>query len=585
MASSPRHLLYRYAPLGMTLGLGIGLSIVAASLVSKWEAFNHQVRFQRQIENLTTGLQRSLNRYTDVLLSLSDYYAVADLQVDRQDFAQFVQRSLASYPGIQALEWAPVVSRSERSAFEQQMRSSEFNHFQITELAGGVLVRAGDRSRYVPVTYVEPLRGNEAALGYDLASDPVRVLAIEIAAETGEITATGRIRLVQEQRDQFGFLVFLPLYQSPAEGDRAGDVPVATERTVEGFLLGVFRVSDVVEEALRGVNTEIDFAIYDQNAKLTDQFLGVYESSRKQVMTTEKALPATSLCAAPADCVRTLTVGQRQWQIQFSPSSGFSSNPGYWSIAALILGLLLTASLVLFLSMLQAEADRTRELSQLKLHLFSMASHELRVPLSTILLSSESLEINQQELTEEQKQNNLKRIQLAAKRMSQLISDILTLSRAEAGKLDFQPELLNLESFCQQIVEEMQMSANQEIIFICSCSNTMAYLDKNLLRSLLSNLLSNAIKYSPEASSIQFNVRCHDNAATFEIIDRGIGIPKTDQPKLYEAFHRGQNVGQISGTGLGLAVVKTCVDLHQGQIAIESTEQQGTIVTVTLPLE
>jgi CHASE1-domain containing sensor protein len=106
MASSPRHLLYRYAPLGMTLGLGIGLSIVAASLVSKWEAFNHQVRFQRQIENLTTGLQRSLNRYTDVLLSLSDYYAVADLQVDRQDFAQFVQRSLASYPGIQALEWS-----------------------------------------------------------------------------------------------------------------------------------------------------------------------------------------------------------------------------------------------------------------------------------------------------------------------------------------------------------------------------------------------------------------------------------------------------------------------------------------------
>jgi hypothetical protein len=148
--------------------LGLGLSLGATWLVAQWEATRRQIQFQQQIENLSTALQRSLNRYTDVLTFLHDYYRVAAEPVSRQDFAEFVSRSLVSYPGIQALEWAPLVRAGDRAVFEAGVQAEGYPGFTITELSPtGQLQRAGERAEYVPVTYVAPFLTNEAALGYD----------------------------------------------------------------------------------------------------------------------------------------------------------------------------------------------------------------------------------------------------------------------------------------------------------------------------------------------------------------------------------------------------------------------------------
>lgn len=575
--------LHRYIPLGLTLGLGISLSVVAANFVKEGESASYQARFQRQTENLATAIQRSLNRYTDVLASLSDYYTVAQLRVEPKKFAEFVQRSLNSYPGIQALEWAPLVRRSERLSYEQQMQAAGYQNFQITELAGDdSLVRAGDRPYYIPVIYIEPLTNNEVALGYDLNSNSTRAAAIQQARDTGEVTATGRIRLVQKKQ-QFGFLVFLPVYLDASIPD---SLEQQRER-LEGFLLGVFQVSDVVEEALHGLKYDIDFALYDQSASPKEQFLGFYDATRKRV-TIERDRHQTHhsslLCPVASNCTRPLTVGQRQWLLVFSPSRNYLVEANHRAIATLLTGFLLTGSLVFFWHTLNKELERTRKLSELKLRFFSMASHELRTPLSTILLSSESLQVNCNALSEAQKRTNIQRIHLAAKHMSQQIADILTLTRAEVGKLEFSPELFDLGTFCQQLVADMQVGVSQTIILTSNCQNTRAFLDKKLLRSLLTNLLSNAIKYSPDRSSIQFTLSCDSKTATFQICDQGIGIPRKDQLRIYETFYRGSNVGSVLGTGLGLAVVKTCVELHRGQLTI-SSEGAGAIATVTLPLE
>ncbi|HEY9798299.1 MAG TPA: sensor histidine kinase, partial [Leptolyngbyaceae cyanobacterium] len=111
-----------------------------------------------------------------------------------------------------------------------------------------------------------------------------------------------------------------------------------------------------------------------------------------------------------------------------------------------------------------------------------------------------------------------------------------------------------------------------------------AYLDEKLLRQFLTNLLSNAIKYSPKGGTIQFDLVCDRDRATFCIRDQGIGIPPEDQAQLFDAFQRSSNVGTISGTGLGLTIAKKCVDIHKGQIAVESEVGVGTTFTVTLPL-
>lgn len=577
----------RYFAVGLVLGVGTLLSGIATTVVSRWEAANNQVRFQRHTEHLATALERSLNRYTDLLWSMGDLYRANPQTVNRKTFATFVERSLYSYPGIQALEWAERVPRSQRAAFEQQIRSQGYPAFQMTELAAQkTLVQASDRDEYFPVTYVEPLAENEAAFGFDLASNPVRRAAIEIARDAGQIIATGRIRLVQEQRDQFGFLVFLPVYKTGTPPNSIQE----RRHQLRGLLLGVFRISNVVEEALQDLQYNINFYIYDQSAlDPGERFLGFYNADT-QTLTSIKPqqskndIRAAGLCPLPSRCTHSISVAGRAWTVQFQPAAAYPTNLYYSEMATLLSGLLLTAMLALTLLSYQSKLRKTKEISELKLRFFSMASHELRTPLSSILLTAQSLQCNETNLSEQQ-QKSLQRIHAAAQRMTQLITDILTLTRAEVGKLEFTPEILDISLFCQQLADEMQPSLPQKVRFASNPPIVKAYLDRKLMRSLLTNLLSNASKYSPADCPIDFSLSAQASELVIRVSDQGIGIPVADLPRLYQAFYRGSNVGQTIGTGLGLAVVKTCVDLHRGSITIESRVNQGTTVTVLLPTD
>ena len=230
---------------------------------------------------------------------------------------------------------------------------------------------------------------------------------------------------------------------------------------------------------------------------------------------------------------------------------------------------------------------REQELSSLKTRFFSMASHEFRTPLSTALAAAQLLENSQISWENTEKRlRNLHRIQDSVKNMVQLLDDILTINRAETGKLAFNPKPLNLELYCHHFVEEMQLNAGTQhpISFTSQGQSTSVNLDEKLLRSILANLLSNAIKYSPQGGQINFGLEFQTTAIIVTVQDCGIGIPTIDLDRLFEPFHRGKNVRTIPGTGLGLVVVKKCVDLHQGTIEIVSTVSIGTTCLVTLPV-
>ena len=230
---------------------------------------------------------------------------------------------------------------------------------------------------------------------------------------------------------------------------------------------------------------------------------------------------------------------------------------------------------------------REKELNALKTRFFSMVSHEFRTPLSTALAAAQVLENSQHEWDNTEKRlRNLKRIQDSVKNMVQLLDDILTINRAETGKLAFNPKLLNLERYCSHFIEEMRLNAGAQhtLTFTCQGTALPVYLDEKLLRSILSNLLSNAIKYSPQGGAVQLTLTFHSEAVKISVQDQGIGISPEDQSQLFEPFHRGKNVRSIPGTGLGLVVVKKCVDLHQGTIHITSDVGKSTTCLVTLPL-
>lgn len=229
---------------------------------------------------------------------------------------------------------------------------------------------------------------------------------------------------------------------------------------------------------------------------------------------------------------------------------------------------------------------REKELSELRAKFVTMVSHEFRTPLTTIQFSAGLLQDYSSQWSMEKKLTHFVRIQLAIKRMTELLEDILVIGKIEANTLQFQPVSLNLELFCRQLVEEQQLNdSNQHpIALIVEGGNTDAQMDEKLLRQMLGNLISNALKYSTAGTSVDLHLKCQNGEVVFQIKDRGIGIPQADQERILETFYRATNVGTISGTGLGLAIVKRAVELHSGNLAINSQEGTGTTFTITLPL-
>lgn len=230
---------------------------------------------------------------------------------------------------------------------------------------------------------------------------------------------------------------------------------------------------------------------------------------------------------------------------------------------------------------------REKELSDLKTRFISMASHEFRTPLTTILASAETLERYAHKFTPEKQQTVLKRIQTSVHHVIGLLNDVLTVGKAEAGKLSCTLAPIDLHQFCRDLVEEAQfaqVSTASPIELIATGDQFQVLADEKLLRHILLNLISNAVKYSPDHTPVTFAVTCGDGESIFQVSDRGIGIPPADQAQLFGAFHRADNVGNISGTGLGLVIAKRAAEAHQGLISFVSEVGLGTTFTVVLPL-
>ncbi|BAT56369.1 PAS/PAC sensor hybrid histidine kinase [Nostoc sp. NIES-3756] len=238
--------------------------------------------------------------------------------------------------------------------------------------------------------------------------------------------------------------------------------------------------------------------------------------------------------------------------------------------------------------LLEQALQKERELNNLKSLFISTVSHEFRNPLSVIQTAIELIELHGVNLTETKRNTYIKRIKGAVQSMKLLMEDVLFIGKSEAGRLECQPALLNLQEFCQELIEDFTTVeiSGHEIIFTCHGDTTDAYMDERLLHYTLINLLSNAIKYSPQNETIRLELNCDQTqgVAIFRIQDEGIGIPEADQAHLFESFYRASNSHSIQGTGLGLVIVKRCVDAHNGQISFTSQEGVGTTFTITLPL-
>ena len=229
--------------------------------------------------------------------------------------------------------------------------------------------------------------------------------------------------------------------------------------------------------------------------------------------------------------------------------------------------------------------DRERELNELKTKFMSIASHEFRTPLSTILSSASLVNQYNAKGDSEKIQKHISRIKSSVNHLTGILNDFLSLGKLEEGKIAVLNEAMKLEEFLEEIVEETWpiLRTGQKLKVDFTGSSQTIQCDPRILRAILFNLISNASKYSGDEKEISIDVKYEKDKVSMSVRDEGIGIPKSEVKHLFDRFFRASNATNIQGSGLGLNIVKKYLDLLNGSLTFKTEENKGTTFTFKIP--
>lgn len=233
---------------------------------------------------------------------------------------------------------------------------------------------------------------------------------------------------------------------------------------------------------------------------------------------------------------------------------------------------------------LSESLDKERQLNEIKSRFVSMASHEFRTPLSTVLSSASLLSKYTAGDDQVKRDKHIQRIKNSVNHLNDILEDFLSLGKLNEGKVETRSEEINLQELIGETIDEMHGIQKKGQFFEAEFhGGTTACTDKKLLRNVLINLLSNAIKFSDEEKMIAVECTVGSEDVTIAVTDQGIGISEEDQQHLFSSFFRGSNAINIQGTGLGLHIVKRYIDLLGGDVQVQSCLNKGTTITFTIP--
>lgn len=331
-------------PLVATFALAVLLFIYA----SRREEEALRAVFMDRAQALASAVQASCEDHLDALHSISLVLAMLP-QVGSREFQTIVAEELAHRPGIQALSWNPRVTRAQRAEMEAGRGGPA--GFRITERdAQGRLQPAPPRDEHVPALYIAPLAGNQRAVGFDVASEPVRRAALERARDTGEVTSTGGLRLVvQEKEEQFAVLLFSPVYGS-------GSVPGTREERrsqLRGYATAALRLGNLVKTAVRGLRLDgATYALVETEAPGAQHVLLAHPLWERRTGDVQGL-----------ELRESFPMGGRSWEIRVAVTPDFLLIHRSWRTwMVLAAGLLFTGLLGAFLLVVTSRATQVEEL-------------------------------------------------------------------------------------------------------------------------------------------------------------------------------------------------------------------------------
>ena len=578
--------------------LAVLLLLLATTGVAAWFTARQADRREEQLidaraAEVTEAVDQRLDAYVEKLYGLRGFLAGAETVTHREFHDNLVSQELSRrYPGIQVFGIAPRVLESERAAFARNIRREVAASALASYPAFGIKP-AGRRSEYLPISYLEPQRGNEVAFGFDFYSERARREAALRAMRTTEPAATEPIRLLQEQGEERGFLIMLPYYRGGNQRPLGPDRP---ER-FGGVVYAAFQTTDLLNATLRNQERRYDVELYDVGS------VGKPAGRPSAANRTYNLRGSTSDALTPDERGRLLplTLAGRRLLLYYENEGSLvaaAERAVPWLIAILGLAVSLLAAGAVDLAVSQrrravALAERMTEdlrvsrnelaRSNEELERFAfLASHDLQQPLRTVSGFLQLLEHQHGEKLDESAREYVGQALRGTKDMSQLIDDLLEYSRAGRGDRPMVP--VPLAEAWDNAVGQLRATIAESEADVARGDLPVVAGDPGQMTQLFANLIGNAVKYRGDAPPvIRGTAERADGSWEISVQDNGIGIDPSDHDRIFGMFRRLHTGDRYQGNGVGLALAKRIVERTGGDIRVESEKGKGSRFVVCLP--
>jgi signal transduction histidine kinase/ActR/RegA family two-component response regulator len=596
------------------------LLLTASATGLAWTSARNRdgARFENAVQSATDRITARMEIYIALLRGAGGMLAAGE--ISRADWRRYAGRLdvRVHYPGIQGIGYTRRVEPDSIDALVRRMRAQGAEGFRVWPDSA--------RAEYHSILYLEPLdRRNQAALGYDMFTDPVRHEAMQRARDTGLAALSGRVTLVQEIEGpvQAGFLVYVPVY-------RGGEIPatMAARRVdLQGFAYAPFRAGDLFA-GIFGTEKDprVAFRVYDGRGTDAEHLL--YDSRAEP----DEPWPRSRLTTRG-----TVEIAGRTWTLVFVPTPAFGTGSRGALVPMVALSGLLVSVVLFGLSRSQAVAQReaernardtaelaaqrqeharelraqmeeahelnqelaaanraldtaraeAEEANRAKGQFLANMSHELRTPLNAIGGYADLLEMEIRGPITDAQRIDLERIRYAQQHLLGLINDVLNFAKLEAGRVTFRMEPVSVEAALQQVETLIApLAQRRQVAYrrLGADAGVQVCADPDKLQQILVNLLSNAVKFTDAGGEVCTGWELRDDHVDLFVRDTGRGMPAARLDSIFEPFVQvdADLTRTSQGTGLGLAISHELACAMDGDLTVESEEGVGSTFTLRL---